>query len=318
MVEPSIADEIIAEQMGALRNLTDYYSVLHFVDLHPQHPEDYFEQMLDRSSFRPPKDKSRRYAEKDAGISLFLKARAFVSKAAKDDLKERRAIAEAREREYAEEHAQLVEDERDRFILRQRLHNDEVEERRNNYLNGDASEVMAFIEAVLRADDFSLEFADQPQPYASYVQAQSYDHESRGLSIRYRIPDAEEICTIGSFRDNKELMRVEPEDLPKQQAHKLRMKVLHAVLIRTAALVFYSDPYDLVHTLTINGFFDYYDDAYGTRRSVDVIRSSVDEEEFLKVNLGQADPEELFKRLFRTTSASGLYTKKSYEIRALV
>ena len=301
-----------------MRDLMDYYSILYRVDLKTLHPDDYFGRMLDRSTYRPPKDKSKRSAEKDAGISPYLKARALFSKTAKAELEERGAIAQAKEREYAEKHAKLVEDEEARFIHHQRLHNQEIDERRNNYLNGDASEVMAFVEAVLKTDWFTLEFADQPQPYESYIQAQSYDHETGGLSIRYRIPDAEEICTIGSFWYNIEKMRIEQKDLPKQQAHKLRMKVLHAVLIRTAALVFYSDPNDLVRSLTITGFIDYYDDAYGTWRDVDVIRTSVSEEEFLKVNLDQADPEELFKRLFRTTTTGGLYTKKPYEIRALV
>lgn len=317
MNEPSPADAIIAEYMGALRDLMDYYGALHYAGLSPLDPDAYFDSLLDRSAFREPKDKSRKLAEKDAGVSLLLKARASFSKSAKADLEGRQEVAKAKQVEYATNLAKAVEEQRIFFEHRQQMHNQHVDEQWHSYIKGEPSEVLAYNADVLCRDDFTLDFLDNRRRYDSCAEPVSYDPDKKSLTVSFRIPDAKEICTIGSFVDNKKEQIVEPKDLPTQQAYKLRMQVLHAILVRTAAEVFYSDRYRLIDALTITGHLEYYDSAYGHERRVDVIRSTVLEAEFLEVILKWANLDDLFARLFKTKVVGGLYKKQPYELPAL-
>lgn len=317
MNEPLPAEEYIAEQREILLALRRYYMDLHRVDIASFHPDDYYDQQLDRRDFREPKDKSRRQAAKEAGVSLPLRIRALVSETARNELNERKAAADARQIVLAEEHAAKVKEDRAFFLQQQNQYNERIDRRRRMYLNGDPDEVMVYFEDVLHSDRFVLEFAEQPPLYESYARAVSYDPDKKSLYIQYRMPNADEICTIGSLSYNEEEWIVETKELPAQNAYRVRIGVLHAIIVRTAALVFYSDPYHLVDILTITGYLDFFDPAYGTNQIVDVLKTTVGEEEFLKVDLERARLEDLFTRLFKTTVSSGLYKKKPYELKGV-
>ncbi|MCI1646462.1 MAG: hypothetical protein LKI67_10615 [Olsenella sp.] len=319
MEERSPADDIIAEQTTALDNLMAYYGDLHRADLVCLDPDDYFDRQLDLKPFKEPKDKSKRQASKDAGVTLLLQLHSVFSKEAKARLAERTAKADALQREYSEAHARNVEEERTFYQRQQERHNQQVGARRHSFLIGNPEEVMAYFDQVLSSDSFTLELDPnrQGRRYESCTESLEYDPDKKELVVRYRIPDLGEICTIGSFVDNKKEQTVEAKELPAKKAGELRKHVLHAILIRASAEVFYSDPFGLVSRLVIVGFLDFYDPAYGTRRVIDAIKTAVPEKEFCQVDLGRADPEALFDRLFTKTIAAGLYKKESYQLKAI-
>lgn len=317
MEELTPAEEIIAEQTEILHALRRYYRDLYRVDIVPLNPDDYYDQQLDRRDYREPKDESRRQAAKEAGVSLPLRIRALLSETARSELNERKAAADARQIVLAEEHAAMVEEHRAYFLQQQNQYNEMIDERKRMYLNGDPDEVMAYFEDVLLGDRFMIEFAEQPPLYKSCARAISYDPGKKSLCIRYRVPNADEICTIKSFTYNEKEWAVETKELPAQNAHRVRTDVLHAIIVRTAALVFYSDTYHLVDSLTITGYLDYFDRAYGTNQTVDVLKTTISEEEFLKVDLERARLEDLFARLFKTDVSTGLYRKEPYELKGV-
>ncbi|ADK67568.1 hypothetical protein Olsu_0447 [Olsenella uli DSM 7084] len=310
-------DERIAEQMDILRELRHYYLHLHHAGLHPLDPDEYYERQIDRRAYREPRDKSRSQARKDAGVSLLLRVHALLSETAKAELEQRKTLADIKEQEYTAEHARMVEEDRAVYLKQQEQCNLQIDERRRAYLDGDPLEVMGYFETVLHNDSFTLEFPDRPQPYESCVQVVSYDQAKKTLFVRYRAPNADEICTIDSFTFNEKEWMVETKELPAQNSLRVRASVLHAIIVRTAALVFYSDAFHLVDSLTITGYLDYFDPAYGTNQTIDVLKTTVSEEEFLKVDLERARLEDLFTRLFKSHVASGLYKKKPYELKGV-
>ena len=317
MDELTPAEQIIAEETDALHALRHYYLSLHYAGLNPLDPDAYFEDQFGRKAYREPKDKSKKLAQKDAGITPLLRIQALFSKPAKEKLAQLKVLADDKQREYAEEHSRTVEKERAAYLDRQKRHNQRIDERRRSYLDGETREVRDYFEDVLFSDSFTLDFAEQPQPYESCSQVVSYDRTNKTLAVRYRVPNAEEICVIDSFVDNKKEEVIEPKNLPKARTLKVRMQVLHAILVRSAALVFYSDPYCLVATLIITGYLDYFDPAYGTSRTVDVVKATVIEKEFLEVDLECARPDATFNRLFETKVSSGLYSKEPHELKAI-
>lgn len=318
MDELSEAEQIIAVRTDTLHALRRYYLRLHYVGLCPLDPDEYYEDQLDRKPYREPKDKSKKLARKDAGVTPLLRLQALFSESSRHELNQREALAEDKRRDLAEEHARMVEEERAAYLERQKRFNRQVDERRRSYLDGEPKEAIQYFEEVLLSDRFSLELADQPQPYDSAVRVVSYDGTKKALDIRYRVPESEEICVIDSFVDNKKEEVIEAKYLTKTRALKVRMQVLHAILVRTAALVFYSDPYQLVDTLTITGYLEYFDSAYGRRRAVDVVRATIAEKDFLEVDLERVRPGATFDRLFHPKVSSGLYSKEPYELKAIV
>lgn len=313
--------DIITEYTAALSDLMRYYDSLYRVDLVCLDPDEYFDRQLDRKPFKEPRDRSKQRAAKDAGITLGLRVKARLPwhTESQSELEKRTHQAEALQREYEKKHAKSVEDERALYQQQQERHNQQVSAQRDCFLNGDSEEVMAYFDQVLSSDSFTLEFDPnrQGRRYESCAESLEYDPAKKELVVRYRIPNLGEICTIGSFVDNKKEQTVEAKELPVKKAGELRKHVLHAILIRASAEVFYSDPYGLVSRLVIVGFLDFYDPAYGTRRVIDAIKTAVPEKEFCQVDLGRADPEALFDRLFTKTIAAGLYKKESYQLKAI-
>lgn len=318
MDELSPAEEIIAEQTHTLHELRRYYKNLHHAGLCPFDPNAYYEDQLDQKAYREPKDRSKKQAKKEAGISPLLQIQAVFSKPAKEELERRKALAENRRSQLAEEYSKMVEEDRALYLERQERYNKQVDKRWQAYLDGDPTEVTAYFDETLLNDCFTLEYSEQPQPYESCAQVLSYDQAKKALAVRYRVPDAEEICVIDSFVDNKSEEVIEPKYLAKSRALKVRMQVLHAIIVRIAALVFHSDSYHLVDSLTITGYLEYFDSAYGTRRTVDVVGATVAEKDFLEVDLERARPEATFDRLFHPKVSSGLYSKEPYELKAIV
>lgn len=319
MDEQSPVDDIIAEYTAALDDLMHYYGNLHRVDLVCLDPDEFFDRQLDLKPFKEPRDRSKQRAEKDAGVTPFLQLRSLFNKEAKATLEKRRAKAAALQSKYSEAHARSVEEERAFYQQQQERHNQQVNVRRRSFLNGNPEEVRAYFDQVLSLDSFTLELNldRQGRCYESCAKSLEYDHDKKKLVIQYRIPNPKEICTIESFTFNKKKQEVEAKELSAQKATDLRMHVLHAILIRTSAAVFYSDPYGLIRSLTIVGFLDFYDPAFGQGRIIDAIKTTIAREDFLQVNLERADPEALFGRLYNTKASGGLYKKKPYELKAI-
>ena len=63
---------------------------------------------------------------------------------------------------------------------------------------------------------------------------------------------------------------------------------------------------------------DYFDSAYGASRSVDVVKTTVAEKDFLEVDLERARPDATFNKLFETKISNGLYSKGPYELKVIV
>ncbi len=94
-------DETIGECAAALRKQRLYYDSIRYLDIMSIDPDIYYDGLKDWSQFREPKDTSRRDAEKDSGVSLFLKVKAFFSDEAKKELFDKKVKADVLEKEYA-------------------------------------------------------------------------------------------------------------------------------------------------------------------------------------------------------------------------
>lgn len=79
-------DAAVDERNNALSLQMEYYGSLHYVNLNTVNADAYYDSLKDRSEFKEPRDKSRKNAEKDSGISVFLKFKAMFSETSKNEL----------------------------------------------------------------------------------------------------------------------------------------------------------------------------------------------------------------------------------------
>lgn len=310
-------DEEIGERYVALREQSRYYDRLHFIELYPLNADAYYEGLKDWSKFREPKDTSHKEAEKDSGISFFLKVKAFFSKTSRAELDEKKSKAEDLQKEYSDSFSRQVEHDRKQFYKEQAQYNNAVELMKNKLKKHDSVEVVEFFKTVLQSDKFTLDMFDSHELYRNGLIMKEYNPETGELSYSYRIPDPEEICVIKGFYYDKESDSIISRELDKTVARNIRIKIARAILLRSAAMVYYSDVFENIKTIRITGYLTYFDAAFGTERDINVMSLEISKDTFNQIVLERVSLSELFERELKTKEAVGLYSKKPYELKGV-
>lgn len=300
-------DEAVGERNAELHAQRRYYERLHFIELYPLNTEAYYESLKDWSSFKEPKDTSRKDAEKDAGISGIHKVKALFSP-------ESRSKAEILQKEYSDKFSERVERMRKQYYKRQEESNKTIELKKEKLIMHDSTEVLEFFKFVLECDEFTLDMLGRNEPYQKDILMKRYDSKLGVLSYSYRIPNSEEVCVIDRFYYDEKKNNIKSRDLDKTRIRNIRLKAARAILLRSAAMVYNSDAYENVKSIHITGFLSYYDSAFGTKRNVDAIRFEISKEVFKQINLERVKLSELFDRVLKAKEVAGLYSKKPYEL----
>ena len=307
-------DELVVERNAELNAQRRYYDRLHFIELYPLNSEVYYENLKDWTKFKEPKDTSYKDAEKDSGISAFLKVKALFSKASKSILNDKKLEAKILQKEYSDLYSKRVERLREQFYKRQEQRNNEIDLMKENLKKHDSVEVLKFFKAVLQSDEFTLDMLGTYEPYRNDIVMKGYDPKTGVLSYKYRIPNPEEVCVIDKFYYDVKSDRIISRDLEKTRARNIRIKIARAILLRSAAMVYYSDNYENIKRLRISGYLNYYDSALGNERDISVMILEISKDVFKQINLERARLNELFERVIKTKDSAGLYNKKLYEL----
>lgn len=294
-----------------------YYDNLHYVHLYPVNVDEYYEGLKDWSRFKQPRDTSCKDAEKDSGISGLLKFKAWFSETSKSELDKKKANAVALQKEYSELHAKQVDLQREQFYQRQEDGNKAVDVMLQNLMRHNPEEIIKFFQAVLSGDKFTLDRLETNELYQSYVAVTDYDPKTSELSYSFRIPNQEEICVIKRFfYDDKEGI-ITSCDLSKTRAMNSRLRLVRAMLLRSAAMVFCSDAYESIKSVNITGYLSYYDSAFGNDQKIDVVKVKIGKDVFEQLNPSRLKLEELFVRVLKVKEATGLYSKVPFELKEI-
>lgn len=307
--------ELIGKKHGMLREQRQHYNKLHYFELCPLDSDNYYESLKDNSVFKEPKDNSRKDAEKEVGISIFLKFKALFLDMAKSDLIHKKEKAKKLQKEYEQYHYEQVKRLREGFYQRQQQYNRDIDLRKENLKNGEANEICGYFREALLSDIFTLDILEENEPYLINVIIDGYINESKEISYHYRIPNHEEICVIDKYIYDEDKEIIISKDIDEKHAGIIRLKVARALILRSAALIFESDNYQNIESVKITGFLEYYDTALGNWECIDVMKVNVSREYYNKINPERSNLKDLFERKLKVKESRGLYIKRPYELK---
>ncbi len=310
-------DEAVSERNIALLTQRQYYERLHFIELHPLNAKVYYEGLRDWSKFTEPKNTSRKDAEKDSEISGFLKIMALFSQESKSKLDDKKLKAEVLQKEYSIKFSKRVNRLKEQFYKRQEQKNSTIHSREEKLKMNDSLEVLEYFKAVLQSDEFTLDVLDSYELYWNGITMKEYNPETGALSYSYRIPNPEEVCVIDRFYYEGETDSITSRDLDKTRTINIRIKIARSILLRSAALIYYSDTYENVKTIHITGYLDYFDYAFGTDRYISVMSLEINKDIFNQINLESLKISDLFERVLKTKVSEGLYSKNPFELKGV-
>lgn len=308
-------EQLIGEKYSMLREQRQYYDKLHYLRLLFLDPDNYYEGLKDYSTFKEPKNNSRKDAEKEVGISIFLKFKALFLDKAKCDLIHKKEKAKILEKEYEKYHYNQVKRLREEFYDKQQQYNSYIELKKENLKNGKANEVCEYFKEILLSDNLTLDILETNELYPINVIIDGYSNESKVLSYHYRIPNHQQICVIDKFIFDEDGETIVSKDIDAEHARIIRLKVARALILRSAVLIFGSDNYKNIESVKITGFLEYYDTAFGNWECIDVMKVNISREYYNKINPERANLKDLFERKLKVKESTGLYIKRPYELK---
>lgn len=310
-IDPSNLEQREKEAIMVTSNIRNYFHRLHYIDLQPHTPEEYYDTLKDWGEFKPFKEPKIRDAYKDAGITFGLRVKALFSSDAKAELEKKSKDAEA----IHENDIRLALDRyqkcEKRFCDKQNLQHKEVEERHRKMRSGDVEQIEEYFEFVLQQDSYSTDLESQ---FLIDVADLQYDEVNKKLSFAYRIPNKEEILTFSSFVYDREQDEILPKSIDEKHQSVQRNHIMHRVLLRPLIMIYSSDLYGFINDVEITGFLEYYDPAYGTRRRKNVVIFHMSRDEFLQTDFEKVNVESLYSQRLKAKESSGLYSKEPKEI----
>lgn len=308
----------VEEVKSKTRNRTfeyrDYLRHLHTSGLISCSVEGYYDSLKDRQSFPHYKEPKKAIFNKKAGITLRLKLKSFIFSKAKKELANRKQIADQMYEK--ENQAKIVRYEKDKDIFYGQLtqQHEEIDERRQSFINGDVNEVQDYFKYVLHSDIYSTNFRDD---YPIQVDDLKYDADSSTLSLKYKIPTEEEMLLCNRFEFNPEFNEIVPSPIDKKERELLREGITQKVLTRVLQMLYLSDSYGNLEDVNITGFFEYFDSSYGKFHKKNVINFHMTREEFEKTDFSQVRVSSLFDSRLKPKKSKGIYSLETTDVKEL-
>lgn len=209
-INPNYFEQKEQEAVQVDSDNKNYSRRLHFINLQPCTPEEYYNSLKDWSEMEPFKEPKKKYINKDAGISFGLRIKAFFSVAAKAELDEKKKQADAIYEADVKSALDFYNKRAKHFYeVRQKQH-EEMDELHRKMKSGDIEQIEAYYSFVLRQDTFSTDYLD---PFQIDVADVQYDEANKKLHFAYRIPNSEEILTFSSFYFNQDQDAILPKPI---------------------------------------------------------------------------------------------------------
>ncbi len=309
-------EEYIEQQSEAHNTETcvkRYFAHLHYADLNPVSPSDYYETLKDWTEPQKFKTPRKNQANKAAGISVGLRIKSLWNPEANKELsdkKEKSSAIYAKNLEAEKEsYNRYVED----FYDRRGKQHGEVNRLHDAMRDGNIDEIVSYFKYALYQDRYSVDFLHD---YKIQVRDLAFeDVEKKKLKFSYKIPESDEILTFSRFTYHPETDKILPEPIDEEYQYVQKMSILKHMLLRTVAMIYRSDLYNFVYDIQITGYLQYYDDSYGHERRKNVIRFHFNKEEFRDTNLEMVNVKALFDERIKPDVSSGLYKKNPKELK---
>ena len=250
----------------------------------------------------PSYSASEREARKSIHLGNLERFKLFVGSAFSNDLKAKRQQNLSR----VDSIAGRIHD---RKMERYDIERADVVKSRNGYhdrfIAGESEPVMSYFKFVLEQDTFQLENYDRYQGYPEVIE---YLKSERKLSIAYRIPCSDELCTIARYSYIKKDNIIKEVQLPKSEATRYRLNTARYLLLRTALLINKANSEKVLCTVDIHGFMN----VQNSPKTV--IRVTIPIKLLESRNLDSIAIEDLFSNMLRAKESYSLYNAPDYSL----
>lgn len=288
-----------------------YFRRLHYINLQAHLIDEYYDSLKDWSKMEPFKEPKKKYANRDAGISLWLRIKAFFNGNAKLELETRKKQAETIHEADTKTALDSYNKRAERFCENRKQQHDGVNRLHEMMQQGDVDQIAAYFTFALQQDDYTVDFISQ---YHIEVVDVQYDPENKKLCLAYRIPNKEEILTFSSFVYDAESDSIQPKPIEAKYQFIQRMHIMHRVLLRALIMVYESDEYGFLDDVEVTGFLGYFDPSFGTTRRKDVVNFHMSRNEYIQTDFERVNVETLFSTRLNAKESTGLYKKSAEEI----
>lgn len=167
---------------------------------------------------------------------------------------------------------------------------------------------------ILDQDSYSVNGLDEYHHEHSRI---CFSKNTGEIRFSYRIPNDDENNIIKKYEYDIKNDSIIAKKYDKKTATQWKLRIGSSVLLRAAALIFYSDYYNKITTISIIGYLRYFDSAYGNNQKKNVIHVNIPREAFNKIVLERVNPYDFFCRVLNATISSGLYEKEPYSIKEI-
>ena len=292
-----------------LMEINKHLEALSYIGLKHLTLDAYEQKRLSRIHKKKRKEPTLEKAEKDVGVTkisrLIGKVPGIQKRKYDDQRREAEVLWNKRKAEYEE---QVKKDEK-RYQERLREMEAQIASDLRTLKSGDKEAVCDHFRYILDNDDYSIDLQEPFLPISLRLQ---FNPETGTLEFSYRIPNGEEITTIKEYNYNEKTDTIEAHKYDKKTAANWRLRIAESVLLRAAALVFYSDIYHHIKSVSITGFLHYFDPAFGMYQDKNVIRVALTRDTFNQLRLKHVNPAELFGRVLKAKISKELYTKEPF------
>ncbi len=294
-----------------LKQRTESLYRLCYSNLNPLSPDSYIDEKVAMIKLPRRRVPTLDEAEVDVGINKLVKIAGIVPGKSKDRLKKLQDEAHELYKARLEKYHQKIEDdkeiyrkEREKELVQLTNHIEGLKEGRKTASN-------YYFSYALDRDDYSVNTKDRFHPEHSSIQYFQSDGE---IKFSYRIPNGDEILTAAKYEYDAKKDTIIAVSRDRKTASRWKLRIAESVMLRATAIIFLSDHYSKVNTVSITGYLRYHDSAFGNEQKKKVIRMTMTREIFDMLSLESLDPYDLFSRVLNATISSGLYSKEPFAI----
>lgn len=185
------------------------------------------------------------------------------------------------------------------FEDNQKIHNEKINIKKQQYLNKEQNAIVDYCEMVLSNSsypdildhDFDIE----------------YNEETKNLIIDFNLPDKEKLPTLKEVKYLVTKNEFSESFISEKELNSLYDELIYQITLRTHHEIYESDVVSAIDSVVFNGWVSFIDKANGQLTTSCIISLQTSKDEFLAINLANVDPKACFKQL-RGIGSSKLYS----------
>lgn len=271
-------------------------------DINPSTFEDYFNHLYP-TPMQPSVKKAKKDVEKSEGITIWKIIWSWLSRSYRKELELKRA-------ELAPKADKVYEQRIQSFYKEQQERSKSYDRMEKRLLQHNPGEITDYFRFVLESDRFSVNGYEDYEIVISYL---DYDLEKKELRFEYRVPSIEELPKYPNIDRDKKTGGFVYKGTDVQKTKKRRIATARAVLIRAISTIFFSDVFDSVDVVTVDGIMCYFDVPHSRNHAKPVMEVSVRKNMF-KSAVSVNELEYLLTEQYQAKESTGLYVIEPHRL----